>query len=48
MMVAGYPDHFTAPLATGIIRKKGEALIDLRAEADTITSHLALFQGFKG
>jgi len=29
MMVAGFSDHFTTSIATIVIRKKGEALIEL-------------------
>ena len=42
MMVAGFPAHFTAPIATGVIRKKSEALIDLPEENENIGGILKL------
>jgi hypothetical protein len=47
MMVAGFPDHFTAPIATGVIRKKGEALIDLPAESENISGIWLFFRSYK-
>ena len=47
MMVAGYADHFTAPIATGVYRKKGEAVIDLPADFATITGIWLFFRAYK-
>jgi hypothetical protein len=47
MMVAGFPDHFTKPIATGVIRKKGEALIDLPEDYSTITGIWLFFRAHK-
>jgi len=47
MMVAGYPDHFTPPIATGVIRKIGEALIDLPAESENISGIWLFFRSYK-
>ena len=47
MMVAGFTDHFTAPIATGVIRKKGEALIDLPAESENISGIWLFFRSYK-
>ena len=37
MMVCSYPDHFTQPIATGVLRKRGEAVIDLPENPENIT-----------
>lgn len=47
MMVAGFPDHFTQPIATGVLRKKGEALIDLPEDYSAITGIWLFFRGEK-
>ncbi len=47
MMVAGYPDHFTAPIATGVLRKAGEALIELPADAENISGIWLFFRSYK-
>jgi hypothetical protein len=47
MMVAGFPDHFTIPIATGVLRKAGEALIDLPADYSTITGIWLFFRANK-
>lgn len=47
MMVAGYPDHFSEPIATGVERKTGEAVIDLPAEAQNITGVWLFFRAYK-
>jgi hypothetical protein len=47
MMVAGFPDHFTAPIATGVLRKKGEALIDLPEDNSTIGGIWLFFRAYK-
>jgi hypothetical protein len=47
MMVVGYPDHFSAPIDTGVLRKKGEAVIDLPADYSTITGIWLFFRTSK-
>lgn len=47
MMVAGYPDHFSAPIATGILREAGEALIDLPEDAENISGIWLFFRAYK-
>jgi hypothetical protein len=47
MMVAGFPDHFTPPIATGVLRKAGTALIDLPAGFETITGIWLFFRAHK-
>jgi hypothetical protein len=47
MMVAGYPDHFSAPIATGVIRKKGEAVIDLPADPYKINGIWLFFRTYE-
>lgn len=47
MLVAGTTDHFTAPIATGVYRKKGEAVIDLPADYFTITGIWLFFRAYK-
>lgn len=47
MMVCGYPDHFTDPIATGIIRNAGESLIDLPAEPESISGIWLFFRAYK-
>jgi hypothetical protein len=47
MIVAGYADHFTAPIATGVLRKKGEAVIDLPADPENITGIWLFFRAYK-
>lgn len=46
MMVAGYPGHFSDPIATGVERKTGEAVIDLPADAN-ITGVWIFFRAYK-
>ena len=47
MMITGNPDHFTTPIATGVIRKIGEALIDLPAENENISGIWLFFRAYK-
>ena len=47
MMVAGYADHFSTPIATGVYRKKGEAVIDLPADFATITGIWLFFRTYE-
>jgi len=47
MMVAGYPDHFSEPIATGVERKSGEAVINLHADAQNITGVWLFFKAYK-
>ena len=47
MMVAGYADYFTVPIATGVQRKKGETLIDLPADPENITGIWLFFRAHK-
>lgn len=48
MMVCAYPDRFTKPIATGVLRKSGSALIDLPEGAEMITGIWLFFKGYKG
>ncbi len=48
MMVCAYPDRFTKPIATGVLRKNGSALIDLPEGAEMITGIWLFFRGYKG
>jgi hypothetical protein len=48
MMVYAYPDHFTKPIATGVLRKNGSALIDLPEGSENITGIWFFFRGSKG
>ncbi len=47
MMVTGYPDHRTAPIATGVLRSKGNALIDLPDGYETIGGIYLFFAAYK-
>ena len=47
MMVAGFPDHFTNPIATGVIRKTGGALIDLPEDNENIGGIWLFFRAYK-
>lgn len=47
MMVCAYPDHFTNSIETGVLRKKGEALIDLPENPENITGIWLFFRGYK-
>ena len=47
MMVAGYADHFTDTIATGILRKQGEGMIDLPADPEKITGIWLFFRSYK-
>jgi hypothetical protein len=47
MMVAGFPDHFTAPIATGAISKTGGALIDLPEYYENIGEIRLFFRAYK-
>jgi len=47
MMVLGFPDHFTAPIATGVLRKAGEALIDMPEENENIGGIWLFFRAYK-
>ena len=46
MMVAGFADHFSAPIATGVLRKRGEAVIDLPADYEYITGIWLFFRAY--
>ena len=46
-MVAGFPDHFSAPIATGVIRKKGEVLINLPEENENIGNIWLFFMAYR-
>jgi hypothetical protein len=51
MMMAGFPDHFipqhAGPIATGVLRKKEEALIDLPEENENILGIRLFFKAYK-
>jgi len=47
MMVAGFSDHFTAPIETAVIRKTGEGLIDLPAGSENIGGIWLFFRAYK-
>ena len=47
MMVTGNPDHFSAPIATGVIRKIGETLIDLPEGYENISGIWLFFRSYK-
>lgn len=47
MMVVGFPDHFTAPIATGVLRKAGEAMIDLPENSENISGIWLFFRSYK-
>jgi hypothetical protein len=47
MMVAGFPDHFTAAIATGVIRKTGGGLIDLPEDSENIGGIWLFFRAYK-
>ncbi|HEY3389805.1 MAG TPA: hypothetical protein VGK38_09555, partial [Prolixibacteraceae bacterium] len=46
MMVVGYPDHSTAPIATGVKRSMCEALIDLPADNENSTGIYLFFAAY--
>jgi len=46
-MVAGFADHFTEPIETGVIRKIGEALIDMLEENENISGIWLFFRSYK-
>ena len=46
MMVVGYPDHSTAPIATGVQRSAGQALIDLPADNESSTGIYLFFAAY--
>jgi hypothetical protein len=46
MVVAGFTDHFTA-LITGVLRKAGEALIDLPEDNENIGGIWLFFSAYK-
>ena len=50
-MVAGFADHFipqhAGPIATGVLRKAGKALIDLPAESENIGGIWLFFRAYK-
>jgi len=47
MMVCAYPDHFKAPIATGVLRKQGGALIDLPENYENIGGIWLFFRAYK-
>jgi hypothetical protein len=47
MMVCAYTDRFTDPIATGVRRKTGSALIDLPANPENITGIWLFFRAYK-
>jgi hypothetical protein len=47
MMVCAYPDRFTTPIATGALRKRSEALVNLPADAESITGIWLFFRANK-
>jgi hypothetical protein len=47
MMVAGFPDHFTAPIETTAIRKTGGGLIDLPEDNENIGGIWLFFRAYK-
>jgi len=47
MMVCAYPDHFTAPIETGVLRKNGEALIALPEDYENIGGIWLFFRAYK-
>jgi hypothetical protein len=47
MLVAGNADKFTGPIATGVLRKKGSAVISLRADPENFKSIWLLFRAYK-
>jgi hypothetical protein len=47
MMVAGSAEKFTAPIATGVLRKQGTAVIDLPADPVDITSIWLFFRAYR-
>lgn len=47
MMVAGNAEKFTAPIATGVLRKMGSAVIDLPAAPVNITNIWLFFRAYK-
>jgi hypothetical protein len=47
MMVAGNTEKFTAPIATGVKRKKGIAVIDLPADPVNITNIWLFFRAYR-
>jgi hypothetical protein len=47
MMVAGNANKFSVPIATGVLRKQGRALIDLPAEPENITGIWLFFRAYK-
>ena len=46
-MVAGFPNHLTSPIATGVIREKGEVLIDLPEDNENIGGIWLFFRSYK-
>jgi len=47
MMVAGNVGQFTQPIATGVLRKKGEALLNLPQGYEDATGIWLFFRGDK-
>jgi hypothetical protein len=47
MMVAGNAEKFTAPVATGVLRKKCSAVIDLPADPVNITNIWLFFRAYR-
>jgi hypothetical protein len=47
MMVAGNAETFTTPIATGVLRKHGTAVIGLPADPENITSIWLFFRAYK-
>ncbi len=48
MMVCAYPDRFTSPIATGVLRRAGEALISLPDQPESINAVWLFFRALKG
>jgi hypothetical protein len=47
MMVAGNGNQFTAPIATGVLRKKGSAVINLPADPENFKSIWLFFRTYR-
>jgi hypothetical protein len=47
MMVAGNADKFTAPIATGVLRRQGSTVIDLPADPENIAGIWLFFRSYK-
>jgi hypothetical protein len=47
MMVCAYPDRFSNPIETGVLRRAGEALISLPDHPESITGIWLFFRAYK-